>query len=266
VKVPGGEGEVDGGLARTAVNRGMRVKPGSRLTFVSQQSAGACVVFDMDGVIVDSEPLWVRARKDLVREAGGRWIAEAETAMMGISSDRWSAYMRDRLGLEDMTPAHIRDEVLARMVALYGAQVPLLPGAREAVEATARRWRLGIASGSDRVLLDTVLSATGLGDRFAATVSGEEVTAGKPDPLIYQEVCRRLGADPRACLAIEDSGSGIESALAAGMTVVAVPRPGFQPDPDVLRRADAVLPDLTRLDADLVATVLAAPQNPRASR
>jgi HAD superfamily hydrolase (TIGR01509 family) len=233
---------------------------------VTRQSAAACVVFDMDGVIVDSEPLWVRARKDLVREAGGRWIAEAETAMMGISSDRWSAYMRDRLGLREMTPAQIRDEVIARMVALYGAQVPLLPGARDAIEGTGQRWRLGMASGSDRVLLDTVLSVTGLQQHFAATVSGEEVSVGKPAPRMYQEVCRRLGADPRACLAIEDSGSGIESALAAGMRVVAVPRPGFEPDPAVLNRADAVLPDLTRLDPDLVGRLLAAAQKPRASR
>jgi HAD superfamily hydrolase (TIGR01509 family) len=223
---------------------------------VSDSPAGACVVFDMDGVIVDSEPLWVRARKDLVRDAGGRWLPEAETAMMGISSDRWSVYMRDRLGLEAMTPAQIRTEVIGRMVALYGAEVPLLPGAREAIEATARCWRIGVASGSDRVLLDTVLSATGLRDRFAATVAGEEVAVGKPAPLIYQEVCRRLGADPRRCLAIEDSGSGIESALAAGMSVIAVPRPGFEPADEVLARATAVLPALTRLSADLVRSVL----------
>jgi HAD superfamily hydrolase (TIGR01509 family) len=164
--------------------------------------------------------------------------------------------MRDRLGLEAMTPAQIRTEVIGRMVALYGAEVPLLPGAREAIEATARCWRIGVASGSDRVLLDTVLSATGLRDRFAATVAGEEVAVGKPAPLIYQEVCRRLGADPRRCLAIEDSGSGIESALAAGMSVVAVPRSGFEPADEVLARATAVLPDLTRLSADLVRSVL----------
>jgi beta-phosphoglucomutase-like phosphatase (HAD superfamily) len=134
-----------------------------------------------------------------------------------------------------------------------------------AIVTIGQRWRLGIASGSDRVLLETVLSATGLRDRFTATVSGEEVAAGKPAPLIYQEVCRRLDADPHACLAIEDSGSGIESALAAGMRVAAVPRPGFEPDAGLLSRADAVLPDLTRLDSDLVGTLLTA-QRPRASR
>ena len=211
----------------------------------------------MDGVIVDSEPLWVRARRELVAEAGGRWIPEAETAMMGISSDQWSVYMRDRLGLGHMSPAEIRDEVIGRMVALYTVDVPLLPGARDAIEATRSRWPLGIASGSDRVLLDTVLSAAGLAGSFAATVSGDEVAQGKPAPLIYQEVCRRLGSDPRTCLAVEDSAAGIESALAAGMSVVAVPRPGFEPDAAVLARAMAVLPDLTRLSPDLVSGVLA---------
>ena len=102
---------------------------------MSDPPAGACVVFDMDGVIVDSEPLWVRARKDLVREAGGRWLPEAETAMMGISSDRWSAYMRDRLGLEDMTPAHIRDEVLARMVARHRSVPELMRYYWDTIEA-----------------------------------------------------------------------------------------------------------------------------------
>jgi beta-phosphoglucomutase-like phosphatase (HAD superfamily) len=176
------------------------------------------VVFDMDGVLVDSEPLWVRARQDLVRAAGGRWLPEAETAMMGISSDRWSAYMHDRLGLEHLTPERIRAEVIERMIALYRAQVPLLPGARAAVETTAARWPLAVASGSDRVLLDTVLASSGLADCFTAT----------------------------------------ESALAAGMKGVAIPRLGFEPGPGVLSRATAVLPDLTRLDPDLVTGLLAS--------
>jgi HAD superfamily hydrolase (TIGR01509 family) len=219
--------------------------------------ARQCVVFDMDGVVVDSEPLWARARRDLVRAAGGRWLPEAETAMMGISSDRWSAYMHERLGLGHLTPDGIRHEVIDRMIALYREQVPLLPGARSAVEATADRWPLAVASGSDRVLLDTVLASSGLGRCFTATVAGDEVTEGKPAPLIYQEACRRLAAAPHDCLAIEDSSAGIESALAAGMRVVAVPRPGFEPEPGVLARATAVLPDLTRLDAGLLAGLLA---------
>jgi HAD superfamily hydrolase (TIGR01509 family) len=222
---------------------------------VRQHPAQPCVVFDMDGVIVDSEPLWVRARKELVRRANGRWIPEAETAMMGISSDRWSAYMRDNLAL-NMTSAQIRDDVIRRMVELYRNDVPLIAGAREAVEAIGRLWRVGIASGSDRVLLDTVLSSSGLAGYFAATVSGEDVAEGKPSPQIYEEACRRLGANPRACVAIEDSGTGIASALAAGMKVIAVPRPGFVPEADILGRATLVLPALTDLDPDVVARVL----------
>jgi len=215
------------------------------------------VVFDMDGVLVDSEPLWMRARKDLVRAGGGRWHADAETAMMGVSSGVWSAYMRDRLELQHYTAEQIRADVLDRMVGLYRQDVPLLPGARAAVDAAASRWPIAIASGSDRVLLDTVLATTGLGRCFAATVAGDEVSEGKPHPMIYDEACRRLGADPRQCVAVEDSGAGISSALAAGLKVVAVPRPGFAPKPEILARATVVLPDLTGLDADRVAAVMA---------
>jgi HAD superfamily hydrolase (TIGR01509 family) len=217
----------------------------------------SAVVFDMDGVLVDSEPLWMRARKDLVAVAGGRWRAEAETAMMGISSDRWSAYMRDRLDMQSYPAEQIRAEVIGRMIDLYREHVPLLPGARAAVEAMASRWPLAVASGSDRVLLDTVLASTGLAQHFVATVAGDEVTEGKPEPMIYEEVCRRLGAGPEHCVAIEDSGAGIVSALAAGTKVVAVPRPGFQPQPEILARATVVLPDLTVLDADRMAAIMA---------
>jgi HAD superfamily hydrolase (TIGR01509 family) len=215
------------------------------------------VVFDMDGVLVDSEPLWVHARKDLVGAAGGRWRAEAETAMTGISSDHWSAYMRDRLDMQSYTAEQIREEVINRMIDLYRKHVPLLPGARAAVEAMASRWPVAIASGSDRVLLDAVLATTGLAQCFAATVAGDEVAEGKPEPLIYEEACRRLAADPKYCVAIEDSTAGIASALAAGMKVVAVPRPGFQPNPEILARATVILSDLTQLDVNRVAAVTA---------
>jgi HAD superfamily hydrolase (TIGR01509 family) len=210
----------------------------------------------MDGVIVDSEPLWIRARKELVRRAHGRWIPEADTAMMGIGSDRWSAYMRDHLKL-DLTAEQIRAEVIQGMIRLYGESVPLIPGARKAIETIGERWRLGLASGSDRVLLDTVLELGRLGDYFEVTVSAEDVAEGKPSPLIYEEACRRLGATPAACVAIEDSGSGIASALAAGMKVIAVPRPDFEPSDEILSRATLVLPDLLALQPDVVQQVLA---------
>jgi HAD superfamily hydrolase (TIGR01509 family) len=212
-----------------------------------------CVVFDMDGVLVDSEPMWVQARQDLVRAAGGQWLPEAETAMMGISSDRWSAYMRDRLGLGHLTLEEIRAGVIDRMVARYREHVPLLPGAWSAVEAAAGRGPVAVASGSDRVLLDAVTQSSGLARFFTGTVAGDEVSEGKPAPLIYERACALLDVAPARCVAVEDSGAGIESALAAGMAVVAVPRPGFEPSPEVLARASAVLTDLFGLD-DLLVT------------
>ncbi len=225
---------------------------------MTELPAEPAVVFDNDGVIVDSEPLWVRARQELVRDAGGHWVPEADTAMMGISSDEWSAYMRDNLGIA-LSAGRIRAEVIRRMVALSTESVPFIDGARQAIEAIGARWRVGVASGSDRVLLDTVLATDGLGRHFAATVAGDEVPEGKPSPLIYAETCRRLGARPAACVAIEDSGSGIESALAAGMRVIAIPRAGFEPAAATLRAATVVLDSIAELKPDLVARVLPTP-------
>ena len=216
---------------------------------------GRCVVFDMDGVLVDSEPLWVRARQDLVRDVGGQWLPEAETARRGVSSAVWSVSMRDRLGVP-LPPAEIREDVLGRMAERYRHDVPLIPGARRAVEVAAACRRTGVASGSDRVLLDAVLSTTGLGKLVSADVAGDEVSEGKPSPAIYQEVCRRLGADPRDCLAVEDSGAGILSAVAAGMRVVAIPRPGFAPDDETLARATSVLASIEELTDTLIADLL----------
>jgi HAD superfamily hydrolase (TIGR01509 family) len=138
--------------------------------------------------------------------------------------------------------------VIDRMVAHYRLHVPLLPGASSAVEAAAARGPVAVASGSDRVLLDTVAESSGLARLFTATVASDEVTDGKPAPLIYLTACALLGVEPARSVAVEDSGAGIESALAAGMAVVAVPRPGFEPSPSVLARAGAVLPDLLGLD------------------
>jgi HAD superfamily hydrolase (TIGR01509 family) len=143
------------------------------------------------------------------------------------------------------------------MIELYRESVPLIPGAWQAIETIGRSWRLGIASGSDRVLLDTVLETGRLKDFFEATVSADDVAEGKPSPLIYEEICRRLGARLTACVAIEDSGSGIASALAAGLKVIAVPRPGFEPSDEILGMATLVLPDLRRLQPDLIRRLLA---------
>jgi HAD superfamily hydrolase (TIGR01509 family) len=212
----------------------------------------AAVVFDLDGVIVDSEHVWDDVREELVRERGGRWHERAQADMMGMSSTEWSRYMHDVIGLAE-APAEINAEVVRRMQARYADELPLIPGAVEAVEALARRFRLGLASSSNRPLIDAVLAQAGLDDLFEVTVSSEEVPRGKPAPDVYLEAARRLGVPPSLCAAVEDSANGIRAARAAGMRVIAVPNPRYPPPADALALASAVLDSPSHLTPEAVA-------------
>jgi HAD superfamily hydrolase (TIGR01509 family) len=207
----------------------------------------AAVIFDLDGVLVDSEQRWNGAKEALVRETGGRWRDEAPRMMMGMSSPEWSAYLRDELEVP-MDAAEINREVVRRMEDGYRAGLPLLPGAGEAVRALAARWPLGLASSANRELIDLVLELAGFGDAFGVTVSSEEVERGKPAPDVYLAAARGLGVDPARCVAIEDSSSGLRAAAAAGMAVIAVPNPHYPPAPDALALASiavAIVGDVT---------------------
>jgi len=210
-------------------------------------------VFDLDGVLIDSEPVWNAAREALVRERGGTWDERATTDMMGMSSKEWSSYMHDRLGAP-MEPAEINDDVVRRVAAAYGEHLPLLPHAVETVQALGERRRLGVASSSNRPIIELVLDRMGVRDRFAAVVSSEEVVNGKPAPDVYLAVARELGVEPEDCVAIEDSTNGIKSALAAGMRTIAVPNRQFRPDDDVLESASVVVPSLAEVTPALVAS------------
>jgi HAD superfamily hydrolase (TIGR01509 family) len=209
------------------------------------------VIFDLDGVLVDTEPVWAEVREQLTLETSGRWHAGAQREMMGMSSGEWSRYMHEELGVP-LSPAAISAEVVKRLVSRLRAEVPLLPGAREAVEAMARHWPLAIASSANRPVIDLVLGSTGLLSRFRATVSSEEVARGKPAPDVYVEAARRLGADPGRCAAIEDSASGLRAARAAGMRVVAIPNATFPPDRGALEVADVVLGSLAELRPEAI--------------
>jgi HAD superfamily hydrolase (TIGR01509 family) len=209
------------------------------------------VVFDLDGVIIDSEQVWDDVRRQLADERGGRWHDRASRDMMGMSSPEWSKYMHDVIGLSE-PPEEINDEVVRRMEAGYRERLPLIPGAAEAVERLAARWPLGLASSSNRRLIDLALDHSGLARHFAATVSSEEVARGKPAPDVYLEAARLLGARPEACTAVEDSEAGITSARAAGMRVLAVPNPHFPPGDVQLGQADVVLGGVGELTAELV--------------
>jgi HAD superfamily hydrolase (TIGR01509 family) len=207
----------------------------------------AAVVFDLDGVLVDSEQVWDEVREGLVRERRGRWHDRAQRDMMGMSSLEWSRYMHDELGVP-MAPEEISRVVVEGLL----EHLPLVPGAVEAVARLGARWPLGLASSANRPLIDLVLEAGGLAPRFAATVSSEEVARGKPAPDVYLEAARRLAVDPGRAAAVEDSHNGILSARAAGMRVVAVPNPTFPPQPDALAEADVVLASLAELRPEAV--------------
>jgi HAD superfamily hydrolase (TIGR01509 family) len=198
------------------------------------------VVFDLDGVIVDSEQVWDDVREQLAKERGGRWHEGAQTAMMGMSSPEWSAYMHDEIGLEE-SPEEINDEVVRRLLARYRERLPLVEGAADAVSRLAPHFSLAVASSSNRPVIEQVLEQARIAELFAVTVSSEEVAAGKPEPDVYLEAARRLRIDPQHCTAVEDSSNGLRAAHAAGMRVLALPNAHYPPAPDALALADAVL-------------------------
>jgi HAD superfamily hydrolase (TIGR01509 family) len=204
------------------------------------------VVFDLDGVLVESEGAWDAARRDLVAATGGTWREGATRAMLGMSAPEWSRYVHEQLGVP-LSPEEIDRRVVERVLEEYRAALPLLPGALTAVHALASSWPLGLASSSNRVVIDEVLRLSGLEEDFAVTVSSEEVARGKPAPDVYIAAVKALGVAARCAVAIEDSANGLRSAAAAGLRLVAVPNRELPPDGDALALADVVLPSLEEL-------------------
>jgi HAD superfamily hydrolase (TIGR01509 family) len=210
------------------------------------------VVFDLDGVLVDSEHVWDEVREELARERGGRWHARAQADMMGMSSREWSRYMHEVIGLAE-SPEEINDEVVLRLLARYAEELPLIAGGGETVERLDGSFRLGVASSSNRRVIDAVLEKSGLARFFEVTVSSEEVPRGKPAPDVFLEAARRLAVPPERCAAVEDSGNGIRAAHAAGMRVVAIPNARYPPAADALELADDIVGSLAELTPELVA-------------
>jgi HAD superfamily hydrolase (TIGR01509 family) len=209
------------------------------------------VIFDLDGVLLDSESAWLAAKRAVVEEWGGRWKDEASRAMLGMSAPEWSVYMRDVLAI-DRDPRAIDAEVVKRLLEVYRERLPLLPGAVEAVERLAARWPLGLASSSNLEVIEVVMEAGGFARSFETWVSSEEVARGKPAPDVFLEAARRMGMEPRVCAAVEDSHNGILAAHAAGMAVIALPNHEFPPGEEALERADRVLGSLEELTVEVV--------------
>jgi HAD superfamily hydrolase (TIGR01509 family) len=212
------------------------------------------VIFDLDGVLVDSEQLWDAVRRGVAAEASRLWPMEATRAMQGMSTAEWSAYLTDAVGIP-AEPEQVAATVVERMASQYHVRLPLLPGAVEVVQRLGRRWPLGLASSSPRRLIDIVLESTGLAQWFQVSISTEEVGAGKPSPVVYQTVVGRLGVEPAQAIAIEDSSNGLRSAAAAGLGVLAVPHAAFPPSEDALALADVIVDSLDEITVELVASI-----------
>jgi HAD superfamily hydrolase (TIGR01509 family) len=204
------------------------------------------VVFDLDGVLLASEEVWDSVRERYVRERGGRYDEEVQRAMMGMSAPEWSSYLHDQAGVPD-EPDAINRDVVERMLEAYRRELPLLPGAQQAVRRTAAAFPLALASSSNRLVFEAVLELAGLTGCFRATVSSEEVAYGKPAPDVYLEAARRIGVAPERCAAVEDSHAGIRSAKSAGMRVVAIPNASYPPGAEALELADTVVGSLDEL-------------------
>ena len=212
-------------------------------------SAIRAVVFDLDGVIIDSEEVWEEVRRGYVAEYGREFLPDSQDRMMGMSTGEWSRHLAEEVGVP-RTPDQVAADVLGRMAERYRADLPLIPGAVEAVRRIGERFTLALASSSARILIDQVLATAGLTDAFQVTLSTEEVPRGKPYPDVYLAAAEKLGLAPAACAAVEDSSNGLRSAAAAGLAVVAVPHGVYPPAEDAIAKASLVVSDIGALSVE----------------
>jgi HAD superfamily hydrolase (TIGR01509 family) len=209
------------------------------------------VIFDMDGVLVNTEEYWWEARVAFADRLGKHWSFDDQRAAMGRNTVEWAHVMQQRLQI-DMPLDEIIEQVRGEVINRLEAHLPLLPGAIEAVQSAASAYRVALASGSPTQVIDKVMSMTGLDRVFEFIVYGDNIARGKPEPDIYLETARQLVLEPARCLGIEDSANGIRALKAAGMYALAVPSPGFPLPDDVLAIADRELPSLEAFSVALV--------------
>jgi HAD superfamily hydrolase (TIGR01509 family) len=211
------------------------------------------VLFDLDGVLVDTEPWWDEVRTGFAAEHGRAWGPDDQRAVMGANSPGWARIMRERLDLRDMDEDAIQAAIVAGVLACYRErEPPRVPGAPEALRRIAASWPVAIASSSHPAVIEAAVDALGLRDVLGAIVSSDEVEHGKPAPDVYLLAAHRLSVDPARCMVVEDSLNGVRAGRAAGMTVVLVPNASVPPAGDARGLADVVLGRLDDLDPDAV--------------
>lgn len=220
------------------------------------------VIFDMDGVLIDSEVLWRQVREEFAADIGLPWGEADQASTMGCNTAMWARIMVERLQLRDrlgMDEVGVAKEIIGRMRAKYAEHLPEREGAIQAVHLAASRYKVALASGSPNELAQYVLRVTGLDQVFQATMYGDDVEHGKPAPDIYWHVLAKLGIKPENAVGVEDSGNGIKSLKAAGMGIIAAPGPEFPLAPDVLAMADVHIQAMTQFNLALIARVAAGP-------
>ena len=210
------------------------------------------VIFDMDGVIVDSEEYWWQSRVAFAERRGLTWSFEDQKVAMGRSTIEWARVMQQILALDTLSLDDIMREVIAGVNARLEVRLPVLPGAIEAVKASGAVYPVALASGSPTQVIQEVMKLTGLDQVFRFVVYGDDMTRGKPDPEIYLKTAALLGVNPANCVGIEDSGNGLRALKAAGMYAIAVPSPGFPLSDELLALGDVVLGSLTEFSIEMV--------------
>jgi HAD superfamily hydrolase (TIGR01509 family) len=212
------------------------------------------VIFDLDGVLVDSERVWDEVRRGFAAAADRPWPPTTTTALQGMSTQEWSRHLVEVVGVPgpaEEVAAAVIDQVGSR----YRGGLPLLPGVVDTVRTLADRWPLAVASSSPPALIRLVLETAGIADAFRVVVSSEEVPRGKPAPDVYLAAADRLAVAPAGCVAVEDSANGLRAAAAAGMVVVAAPTPHYPPPSDALALAAAVVPGVAGITPELLAAL-----------
>jgi HAD superfamily hydrolase (TIGR01509 family) len=215
------------------------------------------VIFDMDGVLIDSEEYWWQSRVEFADKIGKHWSFDDQRVAMGRNTVEWAQVMQERLQT-DIPLFEIIEQVRGGVIKRLEARLPILPGALQSVRIAASAYRIALASGSPKLVIDKVMSLTGLDRAFEKIVYGDDMSHGKPAPDIYLETAHQLGLTPQDCIGIEDSANGLRALKAAGMLVIAVPSPGFPLMDDVLAIADRVIPSLEAFSVDLVRDIESA--------
>jgi HAD superfamily hydrolase (TIGR01509 family) len=205
------------------------------------------VVFDMDGLLVDSEPAWFEARRELLSQFGKRWTDADQERLMGVRTSTWVDYLSR--GLEGaMRSEEVLDNIVGIMAASYErGEVPLLPGATQALEYCVARYRVGLASGSPRLLIDAALTGADWQRYFEEVVSSDECAHGKPAPDVYLEILSRMSVSAEQAVVVEDSSAGILAGKAANAKVIAIPRGYTSYDDPAIGKADARIASLHSL-------------------